>query len=71
MQNLKKMQRIAKQEGKKYHILIEGMLKTYRATAHPATGKSLYELMFGRKMQLGILPGISKVSKDGNDDEVR
>jgi transposase InsO family protein len=41
MQNVKKMERIAKQERKKYRCLIEGMLNAYRATPHPATGKSI------------------------------
>ena len=68
MQNLKKIQRIAKQEGKKYCALVEGMLNGYRATPHPATGESLFELMFARKMQLGVLPDISKCE---NDPEVR
>ena len=68
MQNLKKMERIAKQEGKKYRALVEGMLNGYHATPHPATGKSPFELMFGRKMQLGVLPDISKCE---NDPEVR
>ena len=71
MQNLKKMERIAKQEGKKYRTLIEGMLNVYRATPHPATGRSPYELMFGRKMRLGVLPDISKIPEHGNDAEVR
>ena len=53
------MKRI-EQEGKQYHIRIEGMLEASHATPHPATRKSLYELMFGRKMQLGILLEISK-----------
>ena len=43
MQNLKKMERIAKQEGKKHRTLIEEMLNAYRATPHPATGKGPYE----------------------------
>ena len=68
MQNLKKIERIAKQEGKKYRALVEGMLNGYRATPHPATGKSPFELMFGRKMQLGALPDIPKCE---NDPEVR
>ena len=68
MQNLKKIERIAKQEGKKYRVLVEGMLNGYRATPHPATGKSPFELMFGRKMRLGVLPDISKCD---NDREVR
>ena len=50
MKNLKNMERITKQEGKKHRTLIEGMLNAYRATPHPAMGKSPYELMFGRKM---------------------
>ena len=70
MQNLKK-DRIAKQEGKKYRTLIEGMLNDYHATPHPATGRSPYELMFGRKMRLGVLPEISKISEHGNDAEIR
>ena len=68
MQNLKKIERIAKQKGKKYRALVEGMLNGYRATPHPAMGKSPFELMFGRKMQLGVLPDISKCE---NDPEVR
>ena len=68
MQNLKKIERIAKQEGKKYRALVEGMLNGYRATPHPAKGKSPFELMFGRKMQVGVLPDISKCE---NDPEVR
>ena len=43
MQNLKKMERISKQEGKKHRTLIEEMLNAYRATPHPATGKGPYE----------------------------
>ena len=68
MQNLKKIERIAKQEGKKYRALVKGMLNGYCATPHSATGKSPFELMFGRKMQLGVLPDISKCE---NDPEVR
>ncbi|CAB3989552.1 Retrovirus-related Pol poly from transposon [Paramuricea clavata] len=52
MQNVKKMERIAKQERKKYRCLIEGMLNAYRATPHPATEKSPFELTFGRKCDL-------------------
>ena len=46
------------------------MLNAY-ATPHPATRKSLYELMFGRKMRLGVLPEILETSEPGNDSEVR
>ena len=70
MQN-PKMERITKQERTKYRILIEGMLNAYRATPHPSTGRSPYELMFGWKMRLGTLPEILKIRKRGNDAEVR
>ena len=71
MQNLKKMERIAKQEGKKHRTLIEGMLNAYRATPHPATGKSPYELMFGRKMRLGVLPEIAKIPESESNGNIR
>ena len=71
MQNVKKMERIAKQERKKYRCLIEGMLNAYRATPHPATGKSPFELMFGRKMRLGVLPEIPETPERDNHPEVR
>jgi hypothetical protein len=70
MKNMKKMERIAKQERKKYHCLIEGMLNAYRATPHPATGKSP-QLMFGRKMRLGVLPEIPETPERDNHPEVR
>ncbi|CAB4042206.1 Retrovirus-related Pol poly from transposon gypsy [Paramuricea clavata] len=71
LQNVKKMERIAKQERKKYRCLIEGMLNAYGATPHPATGKSPFELMFGRKMRLGVLPEISETPERDNHPEVR
>ena len=71
MQNLKKMERIAKQEGKKHRTLIEGMLNAYHATPHPATGKSPYELMFGRKMRFGVLPEIAKIPEPESDGKIR
>ena len=71
MQNVKKMERIAKQVRKKYRCLIEGMLNAYRATPHPATGKSPFELMFGRKMRLGVLPEIPETPERDNHPEVR
>jgi hypothetical protein len=71
MQNMKKMERIAKQERKKYRCLIEGMLNAYRATPHPATGKSPFELMFGRKMRLGVLQEIPETPERDNHPEVR
>ena len=40
MQNLKKIERIAKLEKKKYRTFIEGMSNALRATPHPATGIS-------------------------------
>ncbi|CAB4026926.1 PREDICTED: uncharacterized protein K02A2.6-like [Paramuricea clavata] len=71
MQNVKKMERIGKQERKKYRCLIEGMLNAYRATPHPGTGKSPFKLMFGRKMRLGVLPEISETPERDNHPEVR
>ena len=38
---------------------------------HPATGKSPFELMFGRKMRLGLLPEISETPESDNHPEVR
>jgi hypothetical protein len=57
---VKNMERIATQERKKYYAFIEGMLNAYRAIPHPAKGKSPFELMFGRKVRLGVLPEISE-----------
>ncbi len=65
------MERIAKRERRKYRDVIEGKLNAYRATHHPATGKIPYELMFERKMRLGVLPEILEASEPGNDSEVR
>ena len=56
MQNLNKAIRIAKKENTDYKEKIEGMLEAYRATPHPSTSRSPYELMFGRKMNLNIFP---------------
>ncbi|CAB3977612.1 Hypothetical predicted protein [Paramuricea clavata] len=59
-ETVKKMERIATQESKKYYALIEGMLNAYLAIPHPAKGKSPFELMFGRKVRLEVLPEISE-----------
>ena len=40
------------------------MLEAYRATPHPSTSKSLFELMFGRKMKLNIFPTMKRKVKD-------
>ena len=47
------------------------MLNAYCATPHPATGKSPFELMFGRKMRLGVLPEIPETPERDNHPEVR
>ena len=69
MQNIKKTERIARNEGKSYHTLMKGMLTAYRATPRPATNISPYELTFERKMQIGIAPEVLKKHKA--DDEIR
>ena len=40
------------------------MLEAYRATPHPSTSRSPYELMFGRKMNLNIFPTMKRRAKD-------
>jgi hypothetical protein len=56
MRNLNKTIHIAERESVDYQDRITGMLEAYRATPHPSTSKSPYELMFGRKMNLSIFP---------------
>ena len=56
MRTFKKCLRIAEIEKAKYRTRIDQMLKGYRATIHPATGYTPFELLFGRKMRLGMLP---------------
>ena len=60
MQDLNKAIRIAKKENIDYKEMIERMLEAYRATPHPSTSKSPYELMFGRKMNLNIFPTMKR-----------
>jgi hypothetical protein len=64
MRNLNKAIRIAKKENTDYKEKIEGMLVAYRATPHPSTSKSPYELMFGRKMKLKIFPTMKRKVDD-------
>ena len=64
LQNLNKAIRIAKRENIDYKEKIEGMLEAYRATPHPSTSRSPYELMFGRKMNLNIFPTMKRRAKD-------
>ena len=51
-------------ENVNYQDRISGMLEAYRATPYPATTKSPYELMFGRKMNLSIFPTVKREKKD-------
>ena len=64
MQYLNKAIRIAKKENTDYKEKIDGMLEAYRATPHPSTSKSPFELMFGRKMNLNIFPTMKRRIKD-------
>ena len=64
MQNLNKAIRIAEQEHVDFEEKINGMLEAYRATPHPSTYKSPYELMFGRKMNLNIFPTMKRKVRD-------
>lgn len=66
MRNLNKAIRIAQEENVDYKERITGMLEAYRATPHPATLKSPYELMFGRKMNLSMFPTIQKTMDDAD-----
>ena len=50
MRNLNKAIHIAERENVDYQDRITGMREAYRATPHPSTSKSPYELMFGRKI---------------------
>jgi hypothetical protein len=64
MQNLNKAIRISKKENTDYKEKIDGMLEAYRATPHPSTSKSPFELMFCRKMNLNIFPTMKRKVKD-------
>ncbi|XP_028416124.1 uncharacterized protein K02A2.6-like [Dendronephthya gigantea] len=72
MRNLNKAVRIAERENVDYQDRITGMLEAYRATPHPSTSKSPYQLMFGRKMNLSFFPIRDKVlMKDRRTDRLK